>query len=97
MVFGTLLVTLIRRFRPRALWAERDWSPWFWPTAVGIPAVAAFLFTLVVALIAKKTGRFDLHQLGSNELREFYIGFYLATYLLSFWYRLRQTTGQSKA
>lgn len=94
MVFGTLLVPLIRRFRPRAFWAERGWSRWFWPTAVGIPALSAFLFTLVVGLIAKNTGRVDLHQLGSNELREFYIGLYLSTYLLSLWYRLRQTTGR---
>lgn len=91
MVFGTLIVPFVRRFRPRALWADREWSRWFWPTPVGIPVVAAFLFSLVVALIAKKTGRIDLHQLGSNELREFYVGFYLATYLLSLWYRLRQS------
>ena len=91
MVFGALLVPLIRRFRPRAFWAGRDWSRWFWPTAVGIPSVIAFLFSLVVGLIAKKTGRVDLHQLGSNELREFYIALYLSTYLLSLWYRLRQT------
>jgi len=91
MVFGALLVPLIRRFRPRAFWAGHDWSRWFWPTAVGIPSVIAFLFSLVVGLIAKKTGRVDLHQLGSNELREFYIALYLSTYLLSLWYRLRQT------
>ncbi len=91
IVFGAVLVPLIRRFRPHALWADRDWSRWFWPTAVGIPAVAAFLFSLVVGLVAKKTGRTDLHQLGSNELREFYIAVYLSTYLLSLWYRLRQT------
>ncbi len=91
MVFGSLLVPLIRRFRPSALWADRDWSRWFWPTKVGIPAVAAFLFTLVVGLVAKKTGRIDLRQLGSNELREFYIAIFLSTYLLSLWYRLRQT------
>lgn len=91
IVFGALLVPLIRRFRPQALWADRDWSRWFWPTAVGIPAAIAFLFSFGVALVAKKTGRVDLHQLGSNELREFYIAVFLSGYLLSLWYRLRQT------
>lgn len=91
IVFGALLVPLIRRFRPQALWADRDWSRWFWPTAVGIPAAIAFLFSFGVALAAKKTGRVDLHQLGSNELREFYIAVFLSGYLLSLWYRLRQT------
>jgi len=92
MVFAGLLVPLIRRFRPQALLADRDWSRWFWPTAIGMPAVIAFLFSLAVALIAKKTGRPDLHQLGSNELREFYIAVFLSSYLLSLWYRLRQAT-----
>ncbi len=91
MVFAGLLVPLIRRFWPTVLWANHDWSRWFWPTAIGIPAVVAFLFSLVVGLIAKKTGRSDLHQLGSNELREFYIAFFLSGYFLSLWYRLRQT------
>lgn len=91
IVFAGLLVPLIQRFRPRALWADRDWSRWFWPTAIGIPAVVAFLLSLTVGLVAKKTGRVDLHQLGSNELREFYIALFLSTYLLSLWYRLRQT------
>jgi hypothetical protein len=44
-----------------------------------------------VAIIAKKTGRVDLHQLGSNELREFYLAVFLSGYLLSLWHRLRQT------
>ena len=65
-------------------------SRWFWPTAIGIPAVVAFLLSLTVGLVAKKTGRVDLHQLGSNELREFYIAVFLSSYLLSLWYRLRQ-------
>lgn len=91
IVFAGLLVPLIRRFRPQALWADRDWARWFWPTAIGIPTVVAFLFSFVVALVAKKTGRADLHYLGSNELREFYIAIFLSSYLLSLWYRLRQT------
>jgi len=91
VVFAGLLVPLIRRFKPQALWANRDWSRWFWPTTIGIPTVIAFLFSLVVALIAKKTGRADLHFLGSNELREFYIAVFLSSYLLSLWYRMRQT------
>ncbi len=91
MVFAGLLVPLIHRFRPQALWANRDWARWFWPSAIGMPAVIAFLFSLVVALVAKKTGRADLHYLGSNELREFYIAAFLSGYLLSLWYRLRQT------
>lgn len=91
IVFAGLLVPLIRRFRPRALWAERDGARWFWPTAIGVPTVLAFLFSLAVALVAKKTGRADLHYLGSNELREFYIATFLSSYLLSLWYRLRQT------
>jgi len=90
IVFAGLLVPLIRRIQPRALWADRDWSRWFWPTTIGIPTVMVFLFSLVVALIAKKTGRADLHYLGSNELREFYIAAFLSSYLLSLWYRLRQ-------
>lgn len=91
IVFAGLLVPLIRRFRPQALWADRDWARWFWPTAIGIPTVLAFLFSFAVALVAKKTGRADLHYLGSNELREFYIAAFLSSYLLSLWYRLRQT------
>ena len=92
-MFAGLLVPLIRRFRPRALRADRDWAHWFWPTAIVVPTVLAFLFSFVVALIAKKTGRADLHQLGSNELREFYIAVFMSSYLLSLWYRLRQTNG----
>ncbi len=90
MVFAGLLAPLIRRFRPQALWADRNWAHWFWPTGVGIPTVLVFLFSLVVALIAKKYHNDDLRQLGSNELREFYIAVFLSGYLLSLWYRLRQ-------
>ena len=92
IVFAGLIVPIIHRFRPHALYANRDWARWFWPTAIGVPTVLAFLFSFVVALIAKKTGRPDLHQLGSNELREFYIAVFLSSYLLSLWYRLRQTS-----
>jgi hypothetical protein len=91
MVFAGLLVPVIRRFRPQALWANRDRARWFWPTRFGIPTVVAFLFSFVVAVIAKKTARVDLHLLGSNELREFYLAVFLSGYLLSLWYRLRQT------
>ena len=91
VVFAGLLVPLIQRLQPRALWADRDWSRWYWPTTVGIPTVILFLLSFVVALVAKKTGNTDLRQLGSNELREFYIAVFLSSYLLSLWYRLRQT------
>lgn len=90
IVFASLIVPVVHRFRPRALYADRDWARWFWPTAIGIPTVLIFLFSFVVALIAKITGRPDLHQLGSNELREFYIALFMSSYLLSLWYRLRQ-------
>lgn len=93
IVFAGLIVPIIHRFRSRALYANRDWARWFWPTAIGVPTVLAFLFSFIVALIAKKTGRADLHQLGSNELREFYIAVFMSSYLLSLWYRLRQTNG----
>jgi hypothetical protein len=91
MVFAGLLAPLIRRLRPTALWAERDWARWFWPTRIAMPTTIAFLLSLAVAIIAKKTGRVDLHQLGSNELREFYLAVFLSGYLLSLWHRLRQT------
>lgn len=91
IVFAGLIVPVIHRLRPRALYADREWARWFWPTAIGMPTVLVFLFSFIVALIAKKTGRPDLHQLGSNELREFYIAFFMSIYLLSFWYRLRQS------
>lgn len=90
IVFAGLLLPLLRRFRPRALWADRPEFRWFWPTPIGIPAVLVFLFSFVVGVIAKSTGRVDLHQLGSNELREFYVALFLSTYLLSLWFRLRQ-------
>lgn len=90
-VFAGLLLPLIRHFRPNALWANRDRVRWFWPTRIGVPTVIVFLFSFAVAVIAKKTGRADLHHLGSNELREFYIAVFLSGYLLSLWYRLRQT------
>lgn len=90
IVFAGLILPVVHRFRPRALYADRDWASWFWPTAIGMPTVLIFLFSFVVALIAKKTGRPDLHQLGSNELREFYIAVFMSSYLLSLWYRLRQ-------
>lgn len=92
MVFAGLLVPLIHRFRPQTLWADRDWARWFWPTGIGIPTVLAFLFSFAVALVAKKNGSVELRQLGSNELREFYIAVFLSGYLLSLWYRLRQTS-----
>lgn len=91
IVFAGLILPMIRRFRPQTLYADRDWARWFWPTTIGIPTVLIFLFSLVVALIAKKTARVDLHYLGSNELREFYIAFFMSNYVLSFWYRMRQT------
>lgn len=91
IVFAGLIVPIVHRLRPQALYGDREWARWFWPTAIGMPTVLVFLFAFVVALIAKKTGRPDLHQLGSNELREFYIAFFMSNYLLSFWYRMRQT------
>jgi len=90
MVFAGLIVPIIRHFRPNALWADRNWSQWFWPTRIGIPTILAFLFCLIVAIAAKITKRVDLHQLGNNELREFYLAVFLSGYLLSIWYRLRQ-------
>ena len=54
------------------------------------PTVAAFLFSFVVATIAKTTGDVDLRALGSNEMREFYVAVFLSSYLLSLWYRMRQ-------
>lgn len=91
MLFAGLLVPLLHSVRPRALWAGRSWARWFWPTRFGIPTAVAFLFSFVVAIIAKNTGRADLHFLGSNEMREFYLAVFLAGYLLSLWYRLRQS------
>lgn len=90
IVFAGLIVPIVHRFRPQALWSKENWARWFWPSAIGIPTVIAFLFSFTIALAAKKTGRVDLHYLGSNELREFYIAFFLSSYLLSLWYRLRQ-------
>jgi len=90
MVFAGLVAPIFHRYRPNALWGNREWSRWFWPTRIGMPSVVAFLFCLVVAIFAKITKRVDLHQLGNNELREFYLAIFLSGYLTSIWYRLRQ-------
>lgn len=90
MVFAGLVVPIVHRFRPGALLASRSWARWFWPTAAGAPAVLAFLFSLIVSIVAKKYSSAELMRLGSNELREFYVAFFLSGYLLSLWWRLRQ-------
>jgi len=90
VVFTGLVLPVVWKFNTGAFYAKRDWARWFWPTSIGIPVALIFLLEFIVAIIAKKTGRADLHYLGSNELREFYIALFLSNYLLSLWYRLRQ-------
>ena len=89
MIFAGFIVPIVHRFKPRALYADRSWARWFWPTGFAIPTVLAFLFAFVVSLVAKKTSSATLMWLGSNELREFYVAFFLSGYLTSLWLRLR--------
>lgn len=89
MIFAGFIVPIVHRFKPRALYADRPWARWFWPTGFAIPAVLAFLFAFVVSLVAKKTSNASLMWLGSNELREFYVAFFLSGYLMSLWLRIR--------
>lgn len=89
MIFAGFIVPLVHRFKPQALYAERPWGRWFWPTGFAIPTVLAFLFASGVSLVAKKTGNAELMRLGSNELREFYVAFFLSCYQIALWLRLR--------
>jgi hypothetical protein len=90
MVVGGLLLPLWWRLRGQPPFGVARWRHWFWPTTVGAPATALFLFALVVAILTKKSGSNAWYTLGSNELREFYLASFLSSYLLSIWYRLRQ-------
>jgi hypothetical protein len=89
MIVAGLIVPIVHRFRPASLWADRPWARWFWPTRFAIPVVLAFLFAFVISIVAKKTSSAHLMRLGSNELREFYLAFFLSGYLTSLWLRIR--------
>jgi hypothetical protein len=89
MIFAGFIMPILHRFRPRALWAGHPWARWFWPSGFAIPVVLAFLFAFVVSIAAKKTSSAELMRLGSNELREFYVAFFLSGYLMSLWLRIR--------
>lgn len=90
VVFAGLLLPAWWRLRRRPPYGAAAWRDRFWPTHVGMPAAAIFLATNIVGVVSKANGWPTWYTLGSNELREFYIAFFLTTYLLSLWYRLRQ-------
>ncbi len=92
VIVAGLFLPVWKHIRRSATTSRGGWRAWFWPTAAGVPAAAIFLGSLIVANIGKGSGRADLHALGSNELREFYIAFFLAGYLLSIWIRMRRQT-----
>jgi len=90
MIFAGLIVPILHRFKPHAFFADRPWAKWFWPTGFAIPTVLAFLFAFVVSIAAKKASSAELMRLGSNELRELYVAFFLSGYLVSLWLRIRR-------
>lgn len=90
VVFAGLLLPMWWRLRRKPPFGAVAWRHWFWPTRIGVPAAAIFLATNIVGMVSKAQGGTTWHTLGSNELREFYIAFFLSSYLLSLWYRLRQ-------
>lgn len=89
IVVTGLALPLWKRLRRLPSATPDGWRHWFWPTAAGVPAAAAFVATLITGIAGKMTGSTDLYAAGANELREFYIAACLSTYLLSIWYRLR--------
>ncbi len=94
-VLAGLLLPAWWRLRRRPPFGAAAWRHWFWPTHVVMPAVAIFLATDIVGMVSKVNNWPAWYTLGSNELREFYIAFFLSTYLLSLWYRLRQEVSPS--
>ena len=63
---------------------------WIWPTIIAVPSAALFMVFRVPKWINEATGRHMADWLSESEVREYYIATFLAIYLLSFWYRLRQ-------
>jgi hypothetical protein len=102
VVIGGIVVPAIYLLSREARHNPRSYVYWIFPTHVGLVAAALMLLVRVLDLLADPPGaaadaegavdggRSFIADLGSSEVREFYIATFLSLYLLSFWYRARQ-------
>ncbi|MGH8544797.1 MAG: hypothetical protein ACREX3_14460, partial [Gammaproteobacteria bacterium] len=85
---GGVLYPLSRRHREARV---RDWGYWFWPTYVCFPAA---LLAILIRLPDRLEDWFGIGPLPLairySEPQEYYFAVFLALYLTSIWYRLRQ-------
>lgn len=88
---GGVMMPVYLRLRGRSLDPQRPWY-WVWPTAVTLPVA---LLAVVFARIDRRVGDlldhvWPYYDLRTGELKEFFLGYFLMLYLLSFHLRLRQ-------
>jgi hypothetical protein len=88
---GGIVMPLYLKLRSTALDPQRFWY-WLWPTAVTLPAA---LFGVFLARADRRIGDlldqvWPYYDMRTGELKEFFLGYFLMLYLLSFRLRLRQ-------
>lgn len=85
---GGVIYPLSRRHREARV---SDWGYWFWPTYVCFPAA---LLAMLIRLPDRLEDWFGIGPLPLairySEPQEYYFAVFLALYLTSIWYRLRQ-------
>ncbi|MGH8523449.1 MAG: hypothetical protein ACREXY_04315 [Gammaproteobacteria bacterium] len=88
VVGGGVIYPLSRRHREARV---SDWGYWFWPTYVCFPAA---LLAILVRLPDRLEDWFGIGPLPLairySEPQEYYFAVFLALYLISIWYRVRQ-------
>jgi hypothetical protein len=86
-----LIMPLRRRFKKnRAPSDPQGWRFWALPTYVCVPSAALTVLVRLFRSLPTITPMPHLNELGTSELREYYIALFLCLYMMSFWYRARQ-------
>lgn len=85
---GGVIYPLRRRHREARI---GDWGDWFWPIYVCFPAA---LLAILIRLPDRLEDWFGIGPLPLairySEPQEYYFAVFLALYLISIWYRVRQ-------
>ncbi|MGH8459288.1 MAG: hypothetical protein ACRESV_08050, partial [Nevskiales bacterium] len=88
---GGIVVPLYLKLRGQWFDPQRFWY-WIWPTAITLPVA---VLAVILARIDRRIGAvidqvWPFYDMRSGELKEFFLGYFLMLYLLSFRLRLRQ-------